>query len=53
MGVAEFGAGLFYLYLCIGRELLKENLGGDADLAGRALAALVTPLGTHIMTLAL
>ena len=25
---------------CIDRELLKENLGGDADLAGRALAAL-------------
>lgn len=40
MGVAEFGAGLFYLYLCIDRELLQENLGGDADLAGRALAAL-------------
>lgn len=40
MGVAEFGAGLFYLYLCIDRELLQKNLGGDAELAGRALAAL-------------
>ncbi len=40
MGVAEFGAGLYYLYLCIDRELLRENLGGDADLAGRALRAL-------------
>lgn len=41
MGVTEFGAGLFYLYLCVDRELLTENLGGDAELAGRALAALV------------
>ncbi|MEW5772488.1 MAG: type I-E CRISPR-associated protein Cas7/Cse4/CasC [Thermodesulfobacteriota bacterium] len=40
MGVAEFGAGLYYLYLCIDRDLLRENLGGDADLAGRALRAL-------------
>ena len=41
LGVTEFGAGLFYLYLCVDRELLKENLGGDADLANRAVAALV------------
>ncbi|WP_320171108.1 type I-E CRISPR-associated protein Cas7/Cse4/CasC [Maridesulfovibrio sp.] len=41
LGVTEFGAGLFYLYLCVDRELLKENLGGDAGLADRAVAALV------------
>lgn len=41
MGVSEFGAGVFYLYVCIDRELLKENLGGDADLCDRALQALV------------
>ncbi|WP_316897546.1 type I-E CRISPR-associated protein Cas7/Cse4/CasC [Pseudodesulfovibrio indicus] len=41
MGVAEFGAGLFYLYLCVDRELLAANLGGDAELVGKALGALV------------
>lgn len=51
MGVAEFGAGLFYLYLCIDRELLVENLGGDEALAARALdglcraACTVSPTG--------
>ncbi len=40
MGVAEFGAGLFYLYACIDRDLLKENLGGDGALAASALRAL-------------
>jgi CRISPR system Cascade subunit CasC len=46
MGVVEFGAGLFYLYLCVNRDLLVENLGGDAGLAGRALAALVEAAAT-------
>ena len=41
MGETEFAAGLFYLYACIDRELLKENLGEDAGLADKALAALV------------
>ncbi|WP_157269546.1 type I-E CRISPR-associated protein Cas7/Cse4/CasC [Azohydromonas aeria] len=41
IGERGYGAGLFYLYLCIDRELLQENLGGDAALAQRALAALV------------
>ena len=40
MGVAEFGAGLFYLYVCIDRELLRENLGGDQSLTDKALGAL-------------
>lgn len=40
MGVAEFGAGVFYLYICIDRELLVENLGGDAALAAKALEGL-------------
>lgn len=38
---AEFGAGLFYLYMCIDRELLKENLGNNSELANKAIAALV------------
>ncbi|WP_461211491.1 type I-E CRISPR-associated protein Cas7/Cse4/CasC [Desulfocurvus sp. DL9XJH121] len=39
MGVAEFGAGLFYLYVCIDRELLRETLSDDG-LAAKALAGL-------------
>ena len=41
IGERGYGAGLFYLYLCIDRELLAKNLGGDAALARRALQALV------------
>ena len=41
IGEAGFGAGVFYLYLCINRELLLENLGGDAALTTKTLAALV------------
>lgn len=41
IGERGYGAGLFYLYLCIDRELLEENLGGDATLAARALEALM------------
>ena len=42
MGVLEFGAGLYYLYICIDRALLAENLGGDEALTQKALNALVT-----------
>lgn len=51
MGVTEFGAGVFYLYLCIDRRLLLDNLGGDRELMNRALqtltacAATVAPTG--------
>lgn len=41
IGERGYGAGLFYLYLCIDREQLQENLGGDAALTQRALAALL------------
>jgi CRISPR system Cascade subunit CasC len=41
IGETEFAAGLFYLYICINRDLLVENLGGDQELANKALAALV------------
>lgn len=40
IGETEFGAGVFYLYLCINRDLLEENLGSKA-LATNSLAALV------------
>jgi CRISPR system Cascade subunit CasC len=41
IGERGYGAGLFYLYVCINRELLQDNLGGDADLTAQALKALV------------
>lgn len=41
IGEAGFAAGLFYLYLCIDRDLLIENLQGNAELADRAIGALV------------
>lgn len=46
MGETEFAAGLFYQYICIDRELLKENLGGDEVLANKTLAALVEAAAT-------
>ncbi len=45
IGERGYGAGLFYLYVCINRELLKDNLDGDGALTGKALEALV-----HAMT---
>ena len=41
IGERGYGAGLFYLYVCINRELLRDNLGGDAALTSRALNALL------------
>jgi len=46
MGETEFAAGLFYQYICIDRELLKENLGGDESLAKATLAALIESAAT-------
>lgn len=46
MGETEFAAGLFYQYICVDRELLKENLGGDEALAKRTLAALAEAAAT-------
>lgn len=36
-----YGAGLFYLYVCINRSLLQENLHGDKALADKAIASLL------------
>lgn len=41
MGEQGFGAGLFYIYVCIDRDLLIENLQGDDGLAEKAVRALV------------
>ncbi len=41
MGDAGFGSGVYYLYICINKTLLIENLQGDEDLANKTLSALV------------
>ena len=41
VGERGYGAGLFYLYVCINRELLQANLGGDSALTAQALGALL------------
>lgn len=41
IGELGFGAGVFYLYICIDHELLLKNLGGDAALTKTALNAFV------------
>lgn len=40
MGDTGFGAGLYYLYVCINHRLLVDNLGGNTDLADAAVRAL-------------
>ena len=39
IGVQEFAAGLFYLYVCVDTDLLKRNLRGNGDLAAKAVEA--------------
>jgi CRISPR system Cascade subunit CasC len=46
IGVQEFGAGLFYLYVCIDVDQLVSNLNGNTELARRGIAALVETLAT-------
>jgi CRISPR system Cascade subunit CasC len=41
LGESGFGAGVFYIYICISRQLLLDNLSGDAKLTARAIEALV------------
>ncbi|MGQ0622133.1 MAG: type I-E CRISPR-associated protein Cas7/Cse4/CasC [Panacagrimonas sp.] len=41
LGETGFGAGVFYLYICINRDLLQENLQGDAALTVKTLHALL------------
>ncbi len=41
IGEAGFAAGLFYSYICLNRELLEKNLGGDKALSQRAIKALI------------
>jgi CRISPR system Cascade subunit CasC len=46
LGEKEFGAGLFYLYVCIDRELLVDNLQEDEVLADTAIRALTESAAT-------
>ena len=41
MGDTEFAAGLFYLYICVDKKLLIENLSNNLELANRTMASLV------------
>jgi CRISPR system Cascade subunit CasC len=41
VGVQEFGAGTFYLYVCLCADELVANLSGDRDLAAKTASALV------------
>jgi len=41
MGETEFGAGLFYLYICIDKVQLLENLGNDPKLTANTINALL------------
>jgi CRISPR system Cascade subunit CasC len=41
IGVQEYGAGLFYLYICVDADLLSANLAGDGALCADAIEALV------------
>lgn len=45
-GEQGFGAGLFYQYVCIDCDRLRENLGGDVGLAERAIEALIEAAAT-------
>ena len=40
IGETEFGAGVFYIYICINRDQLEKNLGGK-ELVNKSLAALI------------
>lgn len=41
MGETEFSSGLFYVYVCINRDLLLKNLGENEDLVKKSLHALL------------
>ncbi|MCG8355301.1 MAG: type I-E CRISPR-associated protein Cas7/Cse4/CasC, partial [Kiloniellales bacterium] len=46
VGVQEFGSGLFYLYICVDRDLLRANLADDRALADAAVSALIEAAAT-------
>ena len=46
IGETEFAAGLFYLYVCIDRDVLRRNLQEDDELTAKALRALIEAAAT-------
>ena len=46
VNVQEFGAGVFYLYVCVNRYLLLHNLDGSTTVRDSSLAALVEAAAT-------
>lgn len=46
LGITEFSAGLFYLYICIDKTSLIENLSDSKELADKTLKALVETSAT-------
>jgi CRISPR system Cascade subunit CasC len=44
VGEAGFGAGVYYLYVCVNVDLLVKNLDGERTLAARGLHALIRAL---------
>jgi len=46
IGEAEFAAGLFYLYVCIDRDLLRQNLGDDEQFTTKTLCVLTEAAAT-------
>jgi len=46
IGVQYYGAGLFYLYVCVDADLLLGNLAGDRKLAADAVEALIRAAAT-------
>ncbi len=46
MGDTEFAAGLFYIYACIDKQLLIDNLSDDEALANKTIASLIEAMAT-------
>lgn len=46
VGVQEFGAGVFYLYICVDRDLLLRNLESDLAVRNASLGALLEAAAT-------
>lgn len=46
LGTVGYGSGVFYTYVCVNRDLLVRNLGGDEQVADTAVAAFVEALAT-------
>ncbi len=46
VGVQEFGAGVFYLYVCVNRDLLLQNLAQNHVVRNDSLRALVEAAAT-------